>query len=187
MAKRTTPALFYGEYVQPHSARSETVVLARNELMKVCNRVYPEFLKSLRDSVFPAYSNVARKNLKRIGRRRDTYPRPLTPEHAKICQLLDEWMRKFNAEAEWLFEGALQTMRFWFDNVIAGGEWATKPVAKRELRVGDAFAFTAPAWRPQQEKWESYRALIQGSLEKALRTYQTDTRAQAEALGLGVV
>jgi hypothetical protein len=186
VTKRKNPSLALGEYVQGHPNRSETVERAREELMKTCVRVFPTFLKELRDSVLPKYSKIATRNPKLIGGRRDTFPHKPTAEHEVICNSLKAWAGRFNAEADWLLDQAFPTLRLWFSDPESKRSltWFAAAPVIRELPIGSEFEFSFRAWEPQTETWHHFSQALGSKFEKTLQAYEMHTRGKAEKIGL---
>ncbi len=185
MTKRKTPPLSRGEYVQPHPARSETVRMAQHELIRASARVFPAFLEGLRDTVFPTYAEIARRDSKLVRRNRNPWPHEATPEHEKVINLLNSWAKQFNVTEDWLLDDAFRALPVWFGHPPVRDALRWLPMlATRQLDIGKPFAFTFMAWQPQNKSWASFRQELRARFEEELRNYEKDTRREAEALGL---
>jgi hypothetical protein len=187
MTKRTTPLLAFAEYVFPDSKLSEQVWRARLQMIDTAKQVYPKFLDALLRHVFPLYEQCARDgfNFESILWLGSPFHRLHEQDCFKLKTALRKWAAEFNADADWVLDEALQSLRDWY----VSSEW------RQELRwhqmhpsetlvQGDTFAFRFVGWEPQAQAWSYYKQKAREQFEKQLSAYEMKTRQAAESHGL---
>jgi hypothetical protein len=192
MAKRTTPSLAYSEYVSRDSDNSVQVWQARLRLIGAAKRVYPIFLKKLSADVFPLYCQLAKEG--KLAKGRNDFDKALwgkSPYDALtdgggLKSALKKWVAYFNAEDDWLMDGALRTLRGWYvaPDWRESLTWNPQHGRRDRPAIGETFEFSYPGWEVQQLTWQAYSTSLRQSLEKKLLACEKETRELAESMGL---
>lgn len=198
MSKRkgNPPPLAHGDYVSTRSGTDELQrAAARRCLMETVGQVCPEFLESLRDEVFERFLKLAAKHNSawgtpywKAGGRFDTWRTQSDPRN-ELTPHLRQWARKFNAEEDWILEGALQTMWLWKKNPREAQSLGMKgfyPYAAGDVLLSGAetaFCFEDPGWQPELDRWEKYRATVRKRFDRALADYGKKIRSTIRNCG----
>jgi hypothetical protein len=86
-------------------------------------RVYPEFLERLSSDVFPLFEKLSKGSL--LAKKGCSFEHVLLSENPRLLPFgvlapengleaaLRKWAKKFNAEVDWIFVGALRTLWLW--------------------------------------------------------------------------
>ena len=186
--RRKTPRLAYCEYVSPDTDASSQVWLARLLLIETAKRVHPGFLETLSNGVFPFYRKLAKKgyDFDKILWSASVSPYDALTTEGGLKSALAKWAAEFNAEAAWLKDGALRTLR----------DWYVAPDWRKSLRwhaihghsdtapTGEAFEFRFMEWNTELFTWARYSELLRRLFEKTLLEYERKTRKLAESCGL---
>jgi hypothetical protein len=188
MMKRKTPLLAYSEYVSHDPEHSTQVWIARLELIDTAKRVFPNFLNKLSADVFPLYCELANEgfNFDRIlWVRMGLSPYDLLSS-GNLKSALSKWATEFNAEAGWLLDGALRTLRFWHvapekRRLLA---WYAMHPHLGTASTGEPFKFDCEGWETELLSWPIYRKSVRDRFEQKLLEYEHETRALAESCGL---
>jgi hypothetical protein len=192
MAKRTTPALTFSEYVSPESENSVQVWRARLEVIEAAKRVYPIFLRKLATNVFPLYERLAKQG--RLAKGRNDFDKALwghspyeaLTENGGLKAALRKWATHFNVEAKWLMDGALRTLRSWYvaPEWRKSVEWDSVHGRKEPAVIGETFEFSYQGWEVQLLTWPAYSQSLRQSFERKLLEYEKETRELAGSRGL---
>jgi hypothetical protein len=184
MPKRTTPSLAYSEYVSLDSDNSVQLWRARLLVIDAAKKVHPIFLKKLSVDVFPLYQSARERNeidkaLPRIS------PYEALPDSV-LKSALSEWVRNFNAEAGWLKDGALRTLRDWYvrPELRKSLEWHEPHGRKERLVFSNDFEFRHQGWDVQLLTWQFYRQQLRKNFETRVSEYEKQTREFATSQGL---
>ena len=188
MTKRKTPRLAYCEYVSPDSESSTEVPLARLQMIESVHRVFPEFLEGLSAGVFASYCELARAgyDFDQVLWSPRSSPYNALPDASGLKSALSTWAARFNAEADWLMDEALRTLRGWY----VAPEWRKSlrwnPIlgSSETVVAGERFKFEFAGWEPQLHSWLTYSGLLRKGLEEKLDVYEKETRKFAESSGL---
>lgn len=188
MGKRKTQRLaFWGEYVSPDTEISEEVYRARLELMKIVKQVFPNFLKKLSSDVFPLYEQLAKGgyDFDQILWTNSS-PYALLTEDGGLKAALLNWAAQFNAEAEWLMDGALRTLRGWHvaPDWRESLSWNTQHGRSETFLRGEAFEFRYQGWEVLLLTWPAYSESLRRRFEEKLFEHERKTRELAESKGL---
>jgi hypothetical protein len=188
MSERKVPRLtFFGEYVSPDTEVSEEVYRARLELMKIVKPTVPEFLMRLSAEVFPLYEQLANAeyDFESILWTRHS-PYALLGEDGGLKAALSKWATEFNAEAAWLMDGALRTLRGWHvaPDCRESLSWDTQHLHSGTCVIGETFEFRCRGWEVGGVTWPDYNESLRRLFEVKLLEYETKTRKLAESKGL---
>jgi hypothetical protein len=121
--------------VRGATGQNRQIASARWQFIQAVGRVVPVFLKRLRETVYPAYAQLAdgRLDYWQPGWKIATW-RLHSDADNQLTPLLLEWARAFNVEREdWILEGSLQTL----------SDWHRWPLSRDVLECG-AFGSTLP-------------------------------------------
>lgn len=188
MARRKTPRLAYCEYVSADPDNSTQVWQARLRLIDTAKRVYPRFLKKLSTEVFPFYFKLAKNgyDFDEILWSSRVSPYEALTEDGGLKSALAKWAAGFNAEAAWLKDDALRTLRGWYvaPDWRVSLRWNTIHGHSGTLSIGEAFQFGFHGWETELLTWARYSDSVRGDFEKALSEYERKTRKLAESCGL---
>lgn len=184
MAKRTTPSLAHSEYGSGDSDNSIQLWRARLLVMDAAKRVHPTFLETLSTEVFPVYQLARERN--EIGHALGRSPYAALPENSALKSALSAWVRQFNAEAGWIMDGALRTLRAWYrtPEFRQSLEWDCQHGRKERRIFGKDFEFRNQWWDVQLLTWPVYRQQLRKNFETNLLQYEKQTREFAESEGL---
>ena len=186
--RRKTPRLAYCEYVSRDTDASSQVWLARLLLIETAKRVHPGFLETLSNGVFPFYRKLAKKgyDFDKILWSASVSPYAALTEEGGLKSALAKWAAEFNAEAAWVKDEALRTLR----------DWYVAPDWRKSLRwhaihghsdtapTSEAFEFRFTEWNTELLTWPRYSELLRRLFEKTLLEYERKTRKLAESCGL---
>jgi hypothetical protein len=111
MARRQISALTASEYVSPEPEDSPEVWQARLRTIEATKRVFPQFLQSLDSDVLPIYTSLAKDGYRFRAFLWGRHPFERLSEEGGLKAGLLKWARGFNAEANWLLDQALRTLR----------------------------------------------------------------------------
>jgi len=193
MRKTNPPTLARGEYTSFDPVRGITTqtAAARRLLMETARQVCPEFFERLRDDVYPKFARLVRERDRQPdppfwldrrpywepGWRFETWRIISDRDHA-LTPDLRVWARSFNADEDWILEGALQTLWLWqkYPNLresldIKG--FFPPPGGDVVISGEEAeFKFQDRGWQPQLEKWAVWRDRILERFEKELSAHK---------------
>jgi hypothetical protein len=187
MSQRKTPRLAFCEYVSPETENSEEVYRARLELMRIVKRVLPRFLERLFDEVFPLYEQLAKGgyDFDQILWTNSS-PYALLKDDGGLKKALSKWTAEFNAEAEWLMDEALRTLRGWHEvpDYRAMLEWSPVHAETGPPGIGKPFEFFYPKWETRSCTWLDFSESLRQRFKKKLSAYERETRGLAKSQGL---
>lgn len=186
-----------GEYTSSRPNESDLTEAARQLFRESIRSVYPAFLESLDQEIFPLFCTL-------VAGLRDqsvvlTEPEsrklilPIThglghPRFETLRKPLLDWARGFNIENEgWFIKDLLRTMYYWakyprfrqnrhFDSGISGGQ---VPLSAAE----GEFTLIDPGWVPTKEKWQDFSTRLSESFQHALKAYEDRVRYLVESRG----
>jgi len=188
MARRKTPRLAYCEYVSAHPDNSSQVWRARLLLIETVKRVHPRFLETLSKEVFPFYRKLAKKgyDFDKILWSASVSPYDALTTEGGLKSALAKWAAEFNAEAAWLKDGALRTLRDWYvaPDWRKSLRWNAIHGFSGTASTGEAFELRFPGWETELLTWARYSELLRRLFEKTLLEYEMKTRKLAESCGL---
>src|SRR4051794_9373705 len=106
--------LIFGEYALRDQNEDSQTAVARSLFVEASKLVVPEFLLELRTTVYPVFARAAGGNQDyyRYGWPFRTWAL-LSDRAGNVQASLSRWARQFNAEEEWVLQGALSTLRQW--------------------------------------------------------------------------
>ena len=185
--REKTPRWAYCEYVSPDPENSTQVWIAQQELIETAKQVYPEFLEKLSTRVFPFYRKLAKKGYDFDGILwTSVSPYEALTTEGGLKSALAKWAAEFNAEAAWLKDDALRTLRDWYvtPDWRESLRWHAQHAHSGTAPTGEVFEFRFSGWETELLAWTRYSKLVRGLFEKTLLEYERNTRRLAESCGL---
>lgn len=188
MAQRKTPFLAYCEYVSPHANNSIQVNRARLRLIDAVRQVYPRLLEKLSSDVFQYYSQLANRGYKfdRILWSPRISPYEALPADSELKREIAKWAAAFNADVDWLKDGALRTLRDWYvaPDWRQSLRWHSGYTHQNAVSTGKALEFRCEGWETELLTWSAYSKSARQRFEETLLEYEKGTRKLAESCGL---
>jgi hypothetical protein len=150
---------------------------ARRELINAIKTEVPEFFEQLRKSVYPAFARVMKAWI-------SEHNEPPTwifvqSNRSQLKAALLKWVREFNAEENWILEGAVSLLWHWHRYPetrealdIGGflldspGGWGLVNQAERQ------FHFLDTGWNPQLQAWAEYKKRLNVRIKQQLCEYK---------------
>ena len=179
--------LSYGEYVSPQAKTSTQTWSARLALITTVRRIFPTLLRKLAYEVLPVYSQTVRDGYKVEAILWSTRsPYQLLKHDGGLKAALTDWAAGYHADAEWLLDGALRTLRLWNASPEARArlEWYTAQTFSDRAADVPRFEFSCAGWRTELTTWRAYRDAVRKDLEEKLLEYEKKSREFAESRGL---
>jgi hypothetical protein len=179
--ERQTQRLARGEYL----VSDTDPIGARRELMGAIKTEVPEFFEQLREGVYPAFATATES----WASENDGPPTWIFVQShsSQLKAALLEWARHFNAEENWIFEGAVSLLSHWHRYAesrealdVGGflldspGGWGLVNQAERQ------FHFLDSGWNPQFQTWAEYNKRVTERFKQELSEYEQKIRDLAE-------
>jgi hypothetical protein len=154
-------------------------------MFEIVKRVVPRFLAKLSADVFPLYCQLAKSGYD-FGLWTSKSPYRKLPDECGLKLALSNWAIEFHADANWLLDDALRSMRLWY---VAPDEhrllsWNNIRGRRTHLGIGDDFVFRSEGWETHGLTWSAYVRSVRQRFEKEVLDYEKRTRALAESQGL---